>query len=194
MKRLVFITVIILFSSVLLPAQECEKQKQKEKQLSHTIGISINEYTPNNRFDSRNYGGSIFYRRNIKPKNNCNNNNTNSYFSVNAGYGHFKKDGRKRDDYSATVGIGIITRSNSFPFTFLLGVELGGVHKEEKSYYDSNENLIAGAAKMMFTQGFRSGYIWHFSKHFNLDASISLMHIKDDMITPGVNIGLSYSF
>jgi len=62
MKQIIFVTMIMLFSSVLVKAQE-----ENEKHIiGSTLGISFIELLPNNKFDSKNYGANVFFRKHLE--------------------------------------------------------------------------------------------------------------------------------
>ena len=187
MKRLIFVTMIMLFSSVLLKAQE-----ENEKHIiGSTLGISFIELLPNNKFDSKNYGANVFFRKHLKNPNLTS--NATSYFSINAEYMRYKENERIRNDYSATLGIGGITKSLKWASLHIC-TEFGILHKNEEPFYDVNGNLNESSKGFMYTHGFRSGFIIHLPKHINVDVNMRLMSKYKDMICPGFNIGLSYSF
>ena len=188
MLQKILVTILIaLFASVTLFA---EKQKEKMPQKTMIAVGLLESYPKDNNW--KNFGGELNLRRNFNflPK--------TIYLSLNAGHLPFDIEGNKKEENFASIGLFVYEESvrQLSNFAWHLAMEVGALHRKQKSYYDGRGNFLEGYEKYkpMMTVGAGASY------RLFANGKIPKVHLMIkitgdfDKIYASSNIGLSYMF
>ena len=180
MKKILMIIVTIIsfvIQDVLLLAEE-EKTLPK-----HIIGIETLSLFPIISDNNRNKGGiNIFYRNNLFL--------TNNYLTANVGYIHYKEDEKIRNDYSVTFGFLSYDISN----TYYTELEVGILHKNQKSYYDNLGNFYESSNGLKPLISLNIGYSFPELSRFKIYLASKFRFSFEKEINGVLVGGISYMF